>query len=118
VESYWVRTPEGRLAEAMPEIRRILDGRGFVLMESNSVLRFLHPDVYLVVLDWETADFKTSAREQLDRADAFLLLETTRPAPAWDRVSLPLVGRRPVFRARPPDYCPAELLSFLRAKLQ
>ena len=39
-------------------------------MESNSVLRFLRPDLYLTVLDPSTADFKKSAQEFMDRADA------------------------------------------------
>lgn len=117
VESYWVRTPQGRLAEAMPEIRRIIAGRPYVIMESNSVLRFLHPDLYLVVLDWNTADFKPTARDHLDRADAFILLESRRSQPAWENVPLRLIERRPVFRVRPPDYFPPELLPLLKRKL-
>ena len=118
VESYWVRTRQGQLGEAMPAIRQILADRPFVMLESNSVMRFLRPDLYVVVLDWETADFKSSAREYLDRADAFVLLETSRPAPAWKEVPLDLIERRPVFRARPPAYFAAELLPLVRAKLQ
>ena len=38
-------------------------------MESNSIMKFLRPDLYLTVLDPETEDFKESAREFLDRAD-------------------------------------------------
>ena len=117
-ESYWVRTPQGRLAEALPSIRRIIEGKPYVIMESNSVLRFLRPDLYLVVLDWDTADFKTTARDHLDRADAFVLLETSRAQPAWDRVPLSLIERRPVFRARPPDYCTPEMIAFLRTKVR
>src|SRR5258706_13350996 len=47
--SLWVRTKQGRLAEAMPELRRELNaGLGpahSVIIESNSVLRFLRPDL-------------------------------------------------------------------------
>ncbi len=116
-ESYWVRTAQGCLAEAMPEIRRLMEGRRHVIMESNSVLQFLRPDLYLVVLDWATPDFKDSARRYLDRADAFLLLEARRPNPAWQNVPLPLIERRPVYRARPPEYFPAELLPLLQSRL-
>jgi hypothetical protein len=118
LESYWVRTPQGRLAEAMPEIRRLLAGKPFVLMESNSVLRLLRPDLYLVVLDPATADFKPTAREQLDRADAFVLPEGSEVPSAWPQVSWPLIERRPMFRVRPPDYFTPELLPFVRARLQ
>ena len=116
-ESYWVRTAQGRLAEALPEIRRLIEGRPYVIMESNSVLRFLRPDLYLVVLDWATADFKDSARRYLDRADAFLLLEPRVPRPAWEKVSIPLIERRPVYRVRPPDYFPPEMLPLLKSRL-
>lgn len=116
-ESYWVRTPQGRLGEAMPEIREMIAGRPYVLMESNSVLRFLQPDLYVVVLDWDTADFKATARDHLDRADAFVLLEPRRSRPAWERVPLPLIDRRAVYRVRPPHYFPEELVPVLRSKL-
>src|SRR5246500_3160303 len=41
----WVRTEQGRLAEAMPTLRQRLEGSGNVIIESNSVLKFLHPDL-------------------------------------------------------------------------
>jgi hypothetical protein len=119
IESYWIRTPQGGLAAAMPEIRRLIAAHPYVIMESNSVLRFLRPDFYLMVLDCNTADFKLSARESLDRADAFLLLgPETSAAPAWQDVPLGLIERRPVFRVRPPGYFTPELLPLLRSKLE
>ena len=117
-ESYWVRTPQGRLAEAIPSIRQIVAGRPYVIMESNSVLRFLRPDLYLVVLDSNTADFKPSARDSLDLADAFILLEPGRRRPAWKDVPLSLIERRPVYRVRPPNYFPSEMMRLLRARLE
>jgi hypothetical protein len=116
-ESYWVRTPQGRLAEALPDLRRLIEGKAFVLMESNSILRFLRPDLYLVVLDRATADFKASAREQLDRADAFVMLEDAAASPAWEKIPLGLIERRPIFTARPPQYLAPDLLPWLVAKL-
>src|ERR1700756_344324 len=50
-KALWVRTEQGRLAEAMPTLRQRLEGSGNVIIESNSVLKFLHPDLYLPVLD-------------------------------------------------------------------
>src|SRR5438270_3932158 len=60
--SLWVRTKQGRLAEAMPDLRRELGDALNVIIESNSVLRFLRPDIYLTVLDASTADFNDSLR--------------------------------------------------------
>ena len=71
--SWWVRTEQGRLAEAMPRVRAILAGAENAIIESNSILRFLKPYLYLTVLDPATEDFKSSAQQFLDRADAVLL---------------------------------------------
>ena len=116
VQAWWARTEQGRLAEAMPTLRRRLEGARNVIMESNSVLKFLRPDLYLTVLDPSTADFKTSAREFLDRASAVLLHEAPGGA-AWQSVSLKPVAERPVFRITPPEYVTAEIAEFVRSKL-
>src|ERR1700680_3391088 len=80
--SLWVRTEQGRLAEAMPALRKRLDRSHNAIVESNSVLKFLRPDLYLTVLDPGTEDFKTSAREFLDRAAAVILHEGAKPQAA------------------------------------
>src|SRR5712672_1100402 len=86
--SLWVRTEQGRLAEAMPALRRRLDQSRHVIVESNSVLKFMRQDLYLTVLDPQTEDFKTSAREFLDRAAAVILHEPSGNSSAWQAVSL------------------------------
>src|SRR5271154_1796563 len=73
VRSFWVRTRMGQLADAMPRIRKELAAAENVVFESNSIVRFVRPDVYLSVLDPATADFKESARLYLDLADAVLV---------------------------------------------
>jgi hypothetical protein len=113
---FWVRTEQGRLAEAMPAFRQRLGDGGNVIIESNSVLKFLLPDLYLTILDPETADFKNSAREFLDRADA-VIVHNVPGAPAWHSVSLKPVANRPVFRITPPNYVTPELVAYVRSKL-
>jgi hypothetical protein len=113
---FWVRTEQGRLAEAMPALRRRVEGARNVILESNSVLKFLRPDIYLTVLNPETADFKNSAREFLDRADAVILHETP-DSPAWQSVSLKPVAGRPTFRITPPPYVSPEIVNYVRSKL-
>jgi hypothetical protein len=113
---FWVRTEQGRLAEAMPTLRKRLEGARNVILESNSVLKFLRPDLYLTVLNAETADFKNSAREFLDRADAVILHETPG-SPAWQSVSLKPVAGRPTFRITPPPYVTPEIVNYVRSKL-
>jgi hypothetical protein len=117
--SWWVRTQQGHLAEAMPRIRTILGGTGNAIIESNSVLRFLRPDLYLTVLDPATADFKSSAQQFLDRADAVLLhASPDSPNPTWERVSLKPVINRPTFAIRPPQYITPEVVDFVRTRLR
>jgi hypothetical protein len=116
--SWWVRTEQGRLAEAMPRVRKILEAAQNVIIESNSILRFLKPDLYLTVLDPQTADFKTSAQTFLDRADAVLLHSVkTSTTPAWERVSLKPVINRPTFTIQPPTYLTPEVVEYVRARL-
>ena len=113
-----VRTQQGRLAEAIPRIRQILAGAENAIIESNSILRFLKPDLYLTVLDPATADFKASAQTFLDRADAILLHSVENSTdPAWQRVSLKPVIDRPMFAIRPPTYVTPEVVEFVRNRL-
>jgi hypothetical protein len=116
VQSLWVRTEQGRLAEAMPALRRRVESARNVILESNSVLKFLRPDLYLTVLDPATQDFKNSAREFLDRAHATILHEAPG-SPAWQSVSLKPVKDRPIFRITPPNYVTPEIIDFVRSRL-
>jgi hypothetical protein len=116
VRVFWARTEQGRLAEAMPALRQRLENAHNVIIESNSVLKFLRPELYLSVLDPHTADFKNSAREFLDRADA-VILHAADGAVAWEAVSLKPVANRPIFRIAPPNYVTAEIVSYVRSKL-
>ncbi len=118
---FWVRAQQGRLAEAMPAIRRRISGLGNIILESNSVLKFLRPDLYLTVLDPATPDFKISAREFLDRASALLVHQPADgkeclPA-VWKDVSLKLAAEKPVFRICPPLYVTPEIVDFVRKEL-
>lgn len=116
VQALWARTEQRRLAEAMPALRGRLEGARNVIIESNSVLKFLRPDLYLTVLDPSTADFKNSAREFLDRANAVILHEAPG-GPAWQSVSLKPVAERPVFHITPPEYVTPEIVQFVRSSL-
>jgi hypothetical protein len=113
---FWVRTEQGRLAEAMPTLRRRLESAANVIIESNRVLKFLRPDLYLTVLDPETADFKPSAREFLDRADA-VVLHQRAGVPTWQSISLKPIANKPVFRITPPDYVTGEIIEFVRSRV-
>jgi hypothetical protein len=116
---WWVRTQQGRLAEAMPRVRHVISDAGYIIIESNSILRFLRPDLYLTVLHPATTDFKHSAQEFLDRASAVLLHQGEDISdPRWQHVSLRSVTGKPVFAIRAPNYVTDELVSFVRSAIK
>jgi len=100
----------------MPDIQRKIAGAENVIMESNSVIRFLRPDLYLSVLDADTEDFKDSAREFLDRADAVILHQSNGTA-KWKAVSTDALAQKPIFKIQPPPYVTEEIVEFVRKKL-
>src|SRR5580692_4265998 len=117
VRALWVRTEQGRLAEAVPAIRRRLAESKNAILESNSILKFVRPDIYLTVLDPATADFKRTAQEFLDQADAVILHASNEDRPAWTGISLKPVAGQPIFEIHPPEYVTKEIVEFVRMKV-
>jgi hypothetical protein len=116
--SFWVRTRIGNLAAAMPRLRKEFAAAENAIVESNSILGFLRPDLYLSVLDHATADFKDSARLFLDRADALLVRAGSEDlAPQWRGVSLRLAEGIPRFRIAPPKYMTDVVIAFVQERL-
>jgi hypothetical protein len=116
--SIWVRTRQGMLGEVMPDIQRRIAGAENVIMESNSIMGFLRPDLYLSVLDAGREDFKVSANEYLDRADAVIVHQhQSGDAPKWKAVSLDRVAGKPKFMIQPPPYVTPEIVAFVRERL-
>ncbi|PYU86496.1 MAG: hypothetical protein DMG51_05480 [Acidobacteria bacterium] len=70
-----------------------------VIVESNSLLQFLKPSLYLAVVDPGKEDFKDSARVALDRADALVLRGSSHTfpsrGPAWVKLPPQLLRERP-----------------------
>jgi hypothetical protein len=99
----------------MPRLREHLAAAHDIIIESNSVMRFLRPDLYIVVLDPMTQDFKDSSREFLDRADAILLHQS--PRVHWKRISLKPVSPKPTFVIQPPPYVTPELVGFVQQRI-
>lgn len=111
----WLRSKQGRLAEGLPLLGAELAEAGNVILESNTVLQFLHPLLYLVVLDPRQADFKPSARHALDRADAFVLRSPILGS-AWHDVSPRLLKGKPAFVQGLGDAFPRTLQEFVRER--
>ena len=120
--SFWVRTRQGQLAEAMPRVRKELAYATNAIIESNSIVRFLKPDLYLTVLDPAIVDFKPSAQYFLDRADAVLWSGPNHghkipSATAWPAMLLRIVRKKPKFFVEGPLYASDELTDFIARAL-
>jgi hypothetical protein len=114
VRALWLRARQGRMAETLPLLRGALARAGNFILESNTVLQFARPVLYLAVLDPACADFKPSARLALDRADAFVLRSPLAASP-WSGVSPRLLEGKPRFLQPLGEALPEELRKFVQA---
>ena len=115
--AYWVRTAMGQLANALPAVREVCAASQNLIVESNSIVEFVTPDLYLVVLDFAQEDFKASSRRFLGRADACVVVEREMREPRWTGVARGDWEGKPRFAVRPPQYVTAELAAFVDARL-
>jgi hypothetical protein len=124
--SFWLRTKQGFLAEGMPLLRNALHelerdlepaDPGRVILESNTLLQFLKPSLYLMVLDPSKPDFKESAKLQMNRASAFVLrqpLDAADTRGAAASMPLSLLRGKPQFLQREGETLPLALLDQVR----
>ncbi len=115
--SFWVRTPQGELNAAMTEIRALLASAENAIVESNSLLRFLKPDLSLSVLDPSRNDFKRSALRYLDRVDALIVPQGATFVEGWGGVSLRMIEGKRKFEFVAPAYCTPDLAAFVEQRL-
>lgn len=112
--SVWVRTKQGMLHEAMPEIEAILKEQNNTIIESNSILEFFKPDLYFVVLDYSNPDFKQSSKKFLSRADACILVNPRPDQPVWEGIPAASFAGKPLFEITPPHYVDSRIVEFIR----
>jgi hypothetical protein len=120
--SFWLRTKQGYLAEGLPLLREALqeaaadiapETRAAVIVESNSLMQFLKPSLYFAVIDPDKEDFKESAQEALDRANALVLRGGVSgdapPAPLWRKLPIKLLREKPSVLQREGEELPRPL---------
>lgn len=115
--SLWLRVRQGQLAEALPTLDRALRHSEWVMVESNSVLEFIRPRVFVVVLAPSQSDFKPSARRFLALADAVVTLGGTLNPRAWKGIDPRILEAKPQFAVRPGQFESEGLCRFVRQKL-
>lgn len=117
--SLWLRAQRGRLADALPALWGMIDTRRPVIIESNSILACLQPDLYLSVINRSVGDIKETAQRFFAQVSAFV--ETGDPdaarAPEWEELPESALAGRPLFRAAAPRFESPELIAWLRATI-
>ena len=128
--SFWLRTKQGFLAEGLPLLRTALlqmDSHGSgrtpaLILESNSLLQFVKPSLYLAVVDPAKEDFKDSARAALDRADALILRGApelfSAASPAWTKLPSRLLREKPSVSQQEGDPLPQPLRALVERVLE
>lgn len=114
--SFWLRVPAGELPRAAGMVKKILAQGENVIVESNSVVELVQPDVFLMLLDFSCEDFKPSSLRFLDRADGFVVIDRGINAPMWAEVARGMWDAKPQFLVKPPRYATAEIVEFVKAK--
>jgi hypothetical protein len=114
--SFWLRTPAGQLRGATDQVRKILARHRNVIVESNSLLELVEPDLFLMVLDFDCADFKASSARFLQRADALVVVDHGMATPVWQNVARDLWDTKPRFPVKPPNYVTRAMVEFVRGK--
>jgi len=147
--AFWLRTKQGYLAEGMPLLREALRsltwpqpetggviipllhseaaGRATagglnVIVESNSLLQFVKPSLYIMVFDAAREDFKDSARKMLARADVLVFrrgLEQSDVArPPWLQLPAQLLREKPSLLQREGEPLPDPLIQLVKRILE
>jgi hypothetical protein len=117
VRSLFVHGSKGSLNAAMPRIQEEIESSDNSIIESNHILRFLRPDLYLLVLDSQIADFKPSALLYLHQCDAVVLTNTASSHPAWPESAREMIRSKPAFHAAPPNFSSPKLVTFVSREL-
>ena len=111
----WVRAREKNGDAALRQLLPALHSNPFVIFESNRILQFFRPDVYIMVLHYDVEDFKQSARETLRQADAIVAINYRPSPPQWNHCALP--AGVPLFTTPSSHSIPEDLVAFVRLRL-
>jgi hypothetical protein len=129
-QAFWLRTKQGYLAEGIPLLRQALQDaspgsagqENTLIVESNSLMRFVRPSLYFAVIDPTREDFKESAQIALDRANALVLRaergEDEPPAPLWMRLPSKLLQEKPSVLQRQGESLPEPLWALVHRTLE
>lgn len=121
LRSLWVRTKQGELIAALPDFRKEIERDEFVIVESNSLRRFMNPALYIQVIDITNPDFKTSSQQFFDLSDAYVLVNRG-PEPEFSQSGVLLARElrrnKPCFTVSAEyRFISEEIIEFVRSRL-
>jgi len=117
VRSLWVQIKGNGLESAIQRLLPILQSYPFVIIESNSILRFIQPDLTILVLKFDVAEFKASAREMLLKADATVAVNYTPSVSPWQGIIPITLSRVPLFSTADLQIIPTGLIELIQTRL-
>ena len=115
----WLRAGEGGLAQAVPRLMEALAGDEHVIIESNSIMEFVKPVLYLLVVGEGEQGLKATALRFLGRADALVRVVSpgapdAGPPPEGPP---PELAAQPVFTVSAGEWWNAALGRFIAARV-
>lgn len=114
--AFLLRVRPGGLAEGMTLLGRALEGTEYAILESNAVLEFIRPAMFLMVVDPARAEFKESARRFLECADVIVARNPVSRT-AWEGLAEPVLQAKPVIQQGMGEPLPLALVSLIRERL-
>ena len=115
--SLWVRVRENGLEAAVKKLQPTFESSPFLIIESNSILQYIQPDIYVLVLRYDVEEFKGSARNTLSRAHAIVAVNYSSAAPPWKGIPPEALAGIPLFPTEDPARIPVGLLALVRSRL-
>ncbi len=97
VRSLWLRVRAGQLGDAVPALFQAVENSANVILESNSILQFIKPSLFLMVLDSSQRDFKLAAQKALSSADALVAAGGKLHWNLWSEIDFQDAKQKPVF---------------------
>jgi hypothetical protein len=115
-KSLWVQAGEDSYGAAMQQLLPLMQSDPFLIIESNRILKFIVPDLCILVLNYDVHEFKDSAREMLAKADAAVAVNSSSKLPAWKGIPPGALTRIPIFPTADLHVPSQELLEFVQAR--
>jgi hypothetical protein len=115
--SLWMRVRESEFEKAVQRLLSKMQSDPFLIIESNRILQYIQPDLYILVLRYDVEDFKDSARDTLSRAHAIVAVTSNASTPSWKGISPKSLSGIPLFATADPKIIPKGLIDFVRVRL-